>query len=65
MGQAEALLRAQVDTVEVARVVVGVDVVVGVGEVVGVEVAMGVEVTVGEVVVVVVRQLQALEILWR
>ena len=50
VGQAEALLREHVDTVEVDRVEVG-------------RVVVGVEVIVG-VVVVVVRQLQALEILY-
>lgn len=53
VGQAEALLRAHVDAVEVVRVVVGV-------------VAVREAVVVGEAVVggvvVVVRQLQALEI---
>ena len=57
VGQAEALLRAHVDAVEVVRVVVGV---VAAGEAVVGGVIVG-EAVVGGVVVV-VRQVQALEI---
>lgn len=57
VGQAEALLRAHVDAVEVVRVVVGVIVA-------GAEVVVEEGVVVGGGVVV-VRQLQALEIFCR
>lgn len=63
VGQAEALLRAHVDAVEVVRVVVGVAV-VGEGDVVWERVVVGEGVVVGGGVVV-VRQLQALEIFCR